>query len=441
MQPSVPVAPPTPAVASLQPLPLPTAPVVAGKMTVAPMDFGGELAKLLTGATATTQSAKPTDAPSAAANPATEPQAPALAPPMVLAPAPAPPMVLAPAPAPTQASIQLPEDPPGSPALLLPEAPSTAPPVVKPGNGPRESPPRRGAPPRAAALDTGANQPPVPTIAPVSAVAVATPERGPERTAPAAPGQRADVPAAPDGVSHAPTEPIAARPTAPKPALFDATPPTSSSVQAAAVAAPGQIVLASQAELTAQVPPDLPEPVAQSTPPMATAAAPEASPHAAPPAAQIAPALVQLGHAPDGAQRLTVRLDPPELGHVQVRIDRLPEAPARVEITVEKAETLTLLLRDQPQLQRALDQAGVPAEGRAITFHIASPESAARSEPATSPAPGVAADGSIGDGAHGAPRNGGRQGQPPAVASDDANPGFTPIALAGWARGGLDITA
>ena len=101
------------------------------------------------------------------------------------------------------------------------------------------------------------------------------------------------------------------------------------------------------------------------------------------PASQVAPALVSLGHAPDGAQRLTMRLDPPELGQVQMRIDRPPDAPARVEITVEKAETLTLLLRDQPQLQHALDQAGVPPEGRSVTFHVASPEPAPRSERAT----------------------------------------------------------
>ena len=97
-----------------------------------------------------------------------------------------------------------------------------------------------------------------------------------------------------------------------------------------------------------------------------------------------------------------MRLDPPELGHVQVRIDRPPDAPARVEITVEKVETLTLLLRDQPQLQHALDQAGVPAEGRSVTFHIASPEPAPRSEPAAVPAPGVATGGPSGDGSHGA---------------------------------------
>jgi flagellar hook-length control protein FliK len=188
------------------------------------------------------------------------------------------------------------------------------------------------------------------------------------------------------------------------------------------------------------VPAVLPEAAAPSTPSsLITAAAPS---HAASPAAQIAPALVQMGHAPDGAQRLTVRLDPPELGHVQVRIDRPAEAAARVEITVEKPETLTLLLRDQPQLQHALDLAGVPSEGRSVTFHIASPEPTPRSsEPATAPAPGVAAGGLSNDGSHGTPRQGGQSGRQQPSAQGGSETEFTPISPTGWLRGGLDITA
>ena len=121
-----------------------------------------------------------------------------------------------------------------------------------------------------------------------------------------------------------------------------------------------------------------------------------------------------------------MRLDPPELGRVQVRIDRPTDAPARVEITVEKAETLTLLLRDQPQLQRALDQAGVPAEGRSVTFHIASPEPAPRSEPAPAPAPGVAAGGPNGNGSHGASRNGGQPDRHQSGMPDTSDTEFTP---------------
>src|SRR6185503_14296221 len=144
-----------------------------------------------------------------------------------------------------------------------------------------------------------------------------------------------------------------------------------------------------------------PEPADAATP----ASAPTAA-HGASPAAQLAPALVQMGHAPDGATRLTVRLDPPELGHVEVRIERPPEAPARVEITVEKAETLTLLLRDQPQLQHALDQAGVPPEGRSVTIHIAAAEPGSRSDGPAAPLPGAASTGPAGDGSHGAARQG-----------------------------------
>ena len=159
------------------------------------------------------------------------------------------------------------------------------------------------------------------------------------------------------------------------------------------------------------------------------------------PAAQITPALMHLGHAPDGAQRLTVRLDPPDLGHVQVKIDRPLDAPARVEITVEKPETLSMLLRDQPQLQRALDQAGVPVEGRNVTFHVATPEPASRSDSGTAPVPNTTAGGLTGDGSHGAARQHTQSGRRQHDATDDGGAEFTPIQASGWMRAGLDITA
>jgi hypothetical protein len=67
---------------------------------------------------------------------------------------------------------------------------------------------------------------------------------------------------------------------------------------------------------------------------------------------------------------MTLRLDPADLGIVQVRIDRPADAPAHVEVSVSRPETLTLMLRDQAQLQHTLDQAGVPAEGRTMSFHL-----------------------------------------------------------------------
>lgn len=172
----------------------------------------------------------------------------------------------------------------------------------------------------------------------------------------------------------------------------------------------------------------------------ATTSTPASASHGSP-AAQVTPALMQIGHAPDGAQRLTVRLDPPELGHVQVKIDRTSDASARVEITVEKPETLNLLLRDQPQLQRALDQAGVPTDGRTVTFHVAAPETSAHTDAGTAPVPGTGAGGLTGDGSHGAARQHGRPANRQHDTTDDDGAEFTPTAAMGWLRAGLDITA
>jgi hypothetical protein len=178
-------------------------------------------------------------------------------------------------------------------------------------------------------------------------------------------------------------------------------------------------------------------------------AAPTSAPnaHVASPAAQVAPALVAMGHAPDGAQRLTMRLAPPELGQVQIRIDRPPDAPARVEITVEKTETLTLLLRDQPQLLHALDQAGVPPEGRSVTFHIVAPEPPTRMDATSVPSPsGAASNGLAGEYSQSASRQGGQssqqQQQTAADGSDEAaQADAAPPPWAHWSRTGLDITA
>ena len=41
-----------------------------------------------------------------------------------------------------------------------------------------------------------------------------------------------------------------------------------------------------------------------------------------------------------------------------------------MEIRVEKPETLGLLVHSQPQLHQALDQAGVPAAGRSLSFSL-----------------------------------------------------------------------
>jgi hypothetical protein len=102
------------------------------------------------------------------------------------------------------------------------------------------------------------------------------------------------------------------------------------------------------------------------------AAASPASPATAlPPTAQVAPALLTLGQAADGSRQMILRLHPAELGTVQISIDRSAVGSAHVNIMADRAETLQALQRDQAQLHRALDQAGLPASGRTVTFHTA----------------------------------------------------------------------
>ena len=180
--------------------------------------------------------------------------------------------------------------------------------------------------------------------------------------------------------------------------------------------------------------------VPNATPPGSTTMASTRS-GVASPVAQIAPALVAFAHGPDGAQRLTLRLDPPELGQVQIRIDRPQDAPARVEITVQRQETLTLLLRDQPQLQSALNQAGVAQDGRSIIFHLAAAEPAPNSGAALVSSSGSNVAGQAGNGADNASRHGGGTQQQSADSMDDTDNEFTPVALPNWLRAGLDITA
>lgn len=70
---------------------------------------------------------------------------------------------------------------------------------------------------------------------------------------------------------------------------------------------------------------------------------------------------------------MTMRLNPAELGLVQIRIDRSTAGDAHVAITAERPETLQMLQQDQAEIHRTLDHAGVPTDGRTLAFHVAPP--------------------------------------------------------------------
>ena len=72
-----------------------------------------------------------------------------------------------------------------------------------------------------------------------------------------------------------------------------------------------------------------------------------------------------------GDEALTIALDPVELGRVEVSIGQGKEA-GQIRIMAERPETLALLQRDQRELDRALNQAGLSDMGRSLSFSLAS---------------------------------------------------------------------
>ena len=112
--------------------------------------------------------------------------------------------------------------------------------------------------------------------------------------------------------------------------------------------------------------------IAEGTPASAAAATGGSAPAA--PAAQLAPVLVAMSADKPGNQQLVVQLAPEELGRVEIRIERVQDGPANVQVTAERPETLQLLQHDAPALQRTLDQAGFAQEGRTLSFHLGAPD-------------------------------------------------------------------
>lgn len=191
-----------------------------------------------------------------------------------------------------------------------------------------------------------------------------------------------------------------------------------------------------------------------------SAAEPARGPDAPAPARladQIAPAIIRLDADATGNQRLTIRLDPVELGQLEIRIERSADA-TRVNVLVERPETLALLRRDQPALERALDQAGMSSEQRDIVLQLVPAEARPTPDPRPSsqPPPDVAAQmGDPGGNNHGAnnpagddpgrpPRHAMGRGHPGGSASEPGTdpgqrlPGSRPP---DWRRMGIDITA
>ncbi|WP_424983804.1 flagellar hook-length control protein FliK [Maritalea sp. S77] len=71
----------------------------------------------------------------------------------------------------------------------------------------------------------------------------------------------------------------------------------------------------------------------------------------------------------NGAQRFEIRLDPPEMGKIDVQLE-MEGKNVTARLTVERAETLDLLQRDQRALERALQQAGLNTDKANLQFSL-----------------------------------------------------------------------
>jgi flagellar hook-length control protein FliK len=74
--------------------------------------------------------------------------------------------------------------------------------------------------------------------------------------------------------------------------------------------------------------------------------------------------------AKSGKTSFEIRLDPADLGRIDVRIDVDRSGQVTSHLTVEKPETLSMLRQDAPQLQRALDDAGLKTGSGGLQFSL-----------------------------------------------------------------------
>jgi flagellar hook-length control protein FliK len=93
-----------------------------------------------------------------------------------------------------------------------------------------------------------------------------------------------------------------------------------------------------------------------------------ASPAIVVPMSALAVEIVSQAHA--GKHSFEIRLDPPELGRINVRLDIDHDGNVTSRLVVDRSETLDLLRRDASQLERALQQAGLKMSDNALQFSL-----------------------------------------------------------------------
>jgi flagellar hook-length control protein FliK len=72
----------------------------------------------------------------------------------------------------------------------------------------------------------------------------------------------------------------------------------------------------------------------------------------------------------DGAKQFDIRLDPPELGRVDVHLSVSTDGKTQATLSADKPQTLELLQRDSQHLERSLKDAGVDLSNNGLSFSL-----------------------------------------------------------------------
>ena len=101
-----------------------------------------------------------------------------------------------------------------------------------------------------------------------------------------------------------------------------------------------------------------------------------------------------VARAEAGEKKFEIRLDPPDLGRIEVQLNVDSSGRATSHLIVDRADTLDLLRRDAPALERALQSAGLTTDEGALQFSLRDQSFAGREQwaPATIAAPAAVAD-------------------------------------------------
>ena len=216
-------------------------------------------------------------------------------------------------------------------------------------------------------------------------------------TAPASPSEKAS-----DGTPVSADAALAKPMQASASAILMASPeavgtPVQSASSQAHIASAAALAAASQSDVAAAVPPhfdpagpvrpddasgpsgsDLPQsatpPVSANSPVSPTAAplsAPATSSPASPPTVPISGLAIEIAaRATRDEKSFQIRLDPPELGRIDVQLNVDASGHVTTHLTADRPETVALLRQDASSLQRALESTGLKANSNGLEFSL-----------------------------------------------------------------------